>query len=800
MKMNRFSRYIPWILVGFLFLGLTACASKEEKRDAYMKKGEVLLGEEDYTRAKLEFQNSLKIYPDYAPAYHKLGYCELKLENFRKAYGYFNKAVDLDPTLWEAQLSLAEMLLAGNQNEQASEKISLVLDNNPENARAHLLNSMLLIRQEKLTRAEETLKDVLQKDPGMVDAYIMLARLMESQSRPNEAEALLKKGLSSTENNPSLMIHIANLYERQKQLSSTESTYKSLVSYYPDENEYVLRLAKFYERSDMAEKAEAVYQNMIEKEPETVAHRAQLTYFYETQQEREKAIRTIETAIADLPKELRLQLLLAEIYTRDEQIDKALVTYQRLVKNHDPSPEAITARNAIARIYYFQKETDLAMKELEIILAENPRDFDAHFLKGTILLSQGKGMDAVNEFRVVVEEEPDNPNGYVQLARGHLLNKDKALAINNLKKAVEAAPRHQQSLDLLLSVLVNDKAYDEATYILKDIVKKDAEHIVAMSRLGDIQMMQGNIDMARQTYEKLKKAAPDNPKGFVKMSAVYRAEKNMEGALAELNKALDRQPLNMKILSMIIRQHLAMGQPARAITACRDHIQQVPDREAQIQLMISRIYGGQKEFDKAEAAIKKSIDLAPKAPTPYATLGRLYSQLGKVDQGIAEFKTALEQQPDNAQLMFPIAILYTQKKDYENAIAWYEKTIDTTPDFIPAINNLAYLYADNRPTPENLTAALALIDTIPEKTRNDSIQDTLGWVYYQQGKYAKAGEIYDNLKDTEDKPAIVRLHEGLTAYKLNHIAEARAELEKALKDAGLSEEERKMAEAALENL
>lgn len=800
MKMNRFSRSIPWILVVFLFLGLTACASKEEKRDAYMKKGEVLLEEEDYTRARLEFQNSLKIYPDFAPAYHKLGYCELKLENFRKAYGYFNKAVDLDPKLWDAQLSLAEMLLAGNQNDQASEKISLVLAENPENAKAHMLNSMILIRQEKLAKAEETLQGVLQKDPGMVDAYIMLARLMESQSRPDEAEALLKKGLSRTDHNPSLLIHLANLYERQQQLAKTESTYKSLVSSYPDENEYVLRLAKFYERNDMVEKAEGVYKDMINKEPETVGHRAQLAFFYETQKERDNAIRTIETAINDMPEELGLQLLLAEIYSRDEQIDTALATYKNLVENHDASPEAITARNAMARIYYFQKKTDVAMKELEIILAENPRDFDAHFLKGTILLSQGQGMDAVNEFRVVVEEEPENPNGYVQLARAHLLNKDKALAINNLKKAVETAPRHQQSLDLLLSVLVSDKAYDDAIYILKDIVKKDSEHTLAMSRLGDIQMMQGNTDKARQTYEKLKNAAPKSPEGYVKMSAVYRAEKDMDGALATLNKALDLQPRNLRILSLVIRQHLTMGQPDRAIAACRDHIQQVPDREAQIQLMISRIHAGQKEYDKAEAAIKRSIDLAPTAPTPYASLGRLYSQLGKIDQGIAEFKTALEQQPDNAQLMFPIAILYTQKTDYENAIAWYEKTIDATPDFVPAINNLAYLYADQRPTPENLEKALALLDTIPDKQRNDSIQDTLAWVYYQQGKYAKANDIYQAFKNQEEMPAVVHLHIGLTAHQLNYLAEARAALAKALEDGGLTEKEQKMAEAAFEQL
>ena len=98
-----------------LILIAFGCAGKEETRNNHYKKGEALFAQKDFVKAKLEFKNALQIDPKFAPAYHKLGECEIRLKNWRQAFGFLSKAAELDSELWEAQLSLAEMFMMAGQ-------------------------------------------------------------------------------------------------------------------------------------------------------------------------------------------------------------------------------------------------------------------------------------------------------------------------------------------------------------------------------------------------------------------------------------------------------------------------------------------------------------------------------------------------------------------------------------------------------------------------------------------------------------------------------------------------------------
>ena len=117
MQKQQFSwmKTTVWVMALLVAISCCACSSMEEKRDKFLASGQALYQQEDYVRARLQFQNALQIDPKFGVAQLWVGKTELKLQNPRGAYGALNKAVELDPNLTEAQILLGDLLLMAKQ-------------------------------------------------------------------------------------------------------------------------------------------------------------------------------------------------------------------------------------------------------------------------------------------------------------------------------------------------------------------------------------------------------------------------------------------------------------------------------------------------------------------------------------------------------------------------------------------------------------------------------------------------------------------------------------------------------------
>ena len=74
-----------------------ACGGAEERKAAYMEKAEKSLNAGDLDKARIELKNVLQIDPKDAQAWFKLGNIFERKQEFRKAFGNYSKAAELDP-------------------------------------------------------------------------------------------------------------------------------------------------------------------------------------------------------------------------------------------------------------------------------------------------------------------------------------------------------------------------------------------------------------------------------------------------------------------------------------------------------------------------------------------------------------------------------------------------------------------------------------------------------------------------------------------------------------------------------
>jgi hypothetical protein len=89
MQKQQFSRWntAVWVVALFAAVSFCACSSMEDKRDKFLASGQALYQQEDYVRARLQFQNALQIDPKFAAACLWKGKTELKLQNPRGHMG-----------------------------------------------------------------------------------------------------------------------------------------------------------------------------------------------------------------------------------------------------------------------------------------------------------------------------------------------------------------------------------------------------------------------------------------------------------------------------------------------------------------------------------------------------------------------------------------------------------------------------------------------------------------------------------------------------------------------------------------
>jgi Flp pilus assembly protein TadD len=99
----------------------------------------------------------------------------------------------------------------------------------------------------------------------------------------------------------------------------------------------------------------------------------------------------------------------------------------------------------------------------------------------------------------------------------------------------------------------------------------------------------------------------------------------------------------------------------------------------------------QKQYEQGIALLLKVTQSAPAVTAPYVDLGIAYSRSGDLDKAEASLKRALELNPRHPIAYNELGVVYRRKGQFAAARASYEKAIALVPEFHFARLNLAIL-------------------------------------------------------------------------------------------------------------
>ena len=262
-------------------------------------------------------------------------------------------------------------------------------------------------------------------------------------------------------------------------------------------------------------------------------------------------------------------------------------------------------------------------------------------------------------------------------------------------------------------------------------------------------------------------------------NSAFRAG-NYKLAIELWKKVVEADPKHKTAWNNLGRAYLNTAQFDKAEEALKKQTEVNPyDEYAYNNLGLT--YQRTQRFDEAEKAYRRQIEVNPLDHYAHANLAQMLSQRHKYTEAIPEYEQAIAIAGENVYLQQQLGDAYLKTGKVDKAMENFDKALKTSPTPI-MWNNVAYALAEENQALDRaekyalsaVSMTVASLNNLPVDRLMDSgalltnslasYWDTLGWVYFREGKlsdaekYVKAswelsesGEVGDHLAQIYEK-------------------------------------------------
>lgn len=414
---------------------------------------------------------------------------------------------------------------------------------------------------------------------------------------------------------------------------------------------YYFLLGRNYEASGDIDKAIAAHKQAIALAPGSAELRAELAGLLARQQRAVEAIDMAEEALKIDPQNREANHIVGSIY--------AALSEQRRPLRPGESPQLYAARAIAAleraregrnpdtntdltlgRLYLSAGAYDKAIPILRRIADEQPNYPDIALLLASAQEGAGRTDEAIRTLEAALAENPRFARGLVMLAE---LNEKQA----RWSEAADAYGRAQQlnaRVDLTTkraAALINAGKAAEARDLLQPAASKPEAEAVLLYLYAASQRQAGDLEGAEATARRLRKAAPDDPRGMYVLAQVLEARGDMRGAEQALRDLLQRDPTDATALNYLGYMFAERGE----------------------------------QLDEAVNLVQRALKEEPGNPSFLDSLGWAYFQQGKLDLADPPLTEAAEKMPNNSVILDHLGDLRFKQQRFADAATAWERSL-----------------------------------------------------------------------------------------------------------------------------
>ena len=389
----------------------------------------------------------------------------------------------------------------------------------------------------------------------------------------------------------------------------------------------------------------------------------------------------------------------------DRQFQSAVSQYQagnfadaaaQLEKLLPNAPKSFEAHELLGLIYAAQSKTEQSIEQLQIAVSLRPESAAARTNLATALLRAGKAALAEEQFRKALTLEPNDFQANHNLAEFYLQSGKIAEALPLLEKAQQIKPSsYENGYNLALAYFLTGRPDESGQLVQKLSQQRDTGELHDL--LGKINEKEGKFIEAANEFETAARMDPSEDNLFVWGSELL-LHRTYEPAIQVFQQATQRFPTSPRLW---------------------------------IGLGMSLYSRGR--YEESIKALLQAADLNPTDPRCYLFLSKAYlSSPSQADEVIQRFRRYSELEPNNALAQYYYAVsLWKGKRSQANSINYslveslLQKAVSLDGTLAEAHLQLGILYAEQHEYAKSL----------PEYTRAVELNAGLADAHYRLGQY-----------------------------------------------------------------
>jgi tetratricopeptide (TPR) repeat protein len=415
------------------------------------------------------------------------------------------------------------------------------------------------------------------------------------------------------------------------------------------------QLAICYSKGADPARAIAPFREAIRINPNNSVYYSNLAaaYLNLPQEDNEEAIRLCETAIRLDSLNYSAYNNIAAAMVNQERFEEAIPWCLHALRL---DPERSNARHNLASCYLKTVRHAEAQAQIDLLLAERPRDGNIQLLQASAFDLQRKYPEAIAAYKKAIQLDEANPRAYDQLAR---------CLIASVKELDDNDPACRQALDeanqYFQQALTIDPDYSLSLF--QGLLKHEPARLVNdMIRMGDANFHKDK-PRALKFYFKALELDTACAKAHAKIAQVHFAEGRDPQAQAEIDRALELDPNCLEAISVMYVTLYSREQYEQALPWLK-RAAALNDSEAysRMGVMYDNGYGVTRDSPQALDYFKRAAELGD--ATSQAYLGYTYYMGEQLPQNYPEafrlFQLAAEKKDCNG--MYLLAEMYYKGK------------------------------------------------------------------------------------------------------------------------------------------
>ncbi|MEZ4388313.1 MAG: tetratricopeptide repeat protein [Candidatus Krumholzibacteriia bacterium] len=466
-------------------------------------------------------------------------------------------------------------------------------------------------------------------------------------------------------------------------------------------------------------------------------------------------------------------------------------------------PDDLEQRQQYAQLLAQSGRTVLALEEVRELRRRGEQDPGLIKFEADLLGQLGRIDEAVEVYHEAARSDPDRTEDYL-LAAGLLLQKHNRLdeMADLLEEGLAADPTSRTMRVALIRYLAHNGRVDEARAqaAAGDDVRRrggHAERPECALELAELLARWGDYEAAISVLEAARKD------GFV--------DRETDTQLARFLLTLDRTDEASELLTEAIARdgedaelRFLQGRALEmredidgALVSLQQAVALEPDvplyRISLLRLLV--IYRaadlGAAEPDEAQLALQKAARahaaraasaLHPQDAGGHMILGSTFRALGDLDRACRHFAIAGEVNENRVPAMLELGFCQQQAGKTDAAHQTLRKLHEEFPDDPEVSNSYGYFLAE---IGTELELAERLVkQALQLEPDNGAYLDSLGWVYFQQARYAEAFDLLVEAANQRGDDPVILEHLGRTLARLDRRDEALGVLRRALAAGG----------------